>query len=324
MAQIGVVVVDGRGVADPPAGAAAGHLVRHSLLPWVIPWSRAHCAAKGRHVQRPDDRGNRPRRQLARPGARPGVRPGAAGRDGPRQLSRRELPRRPPARAAGRRADRAVAGGRGGDGRRPAQRRALDLPRRPCRLDPGVAAARRARRRARHSRAAAAARYRHEPAGGSRPLPAARPQIDVAQLRRTIACVKATSFVSEIAPDLVPPGERALFMYATPRNYIASILAGENSGSELRALAASRAQRLARRVSALWAAHSDAELAAVAWACEMTALEAAAACDGRPADRLGRLRPHARRHARAAQPSRRTSSASKRPRASSRRSPPGR
>jgi len=91
-----------------------------------------------------------------------------------------------------------------------------------------------------------------------------------------IACVKATSFVSEIAPELVPPGERALFMYATPRNYIASILAGENSGRELRALAPSRTQRLARRVSALWAAHSDAELAAVAWACEMTALEAAA------------------------------------------------
>jgi len=49
-----------------------------------------------------------------------------------------------------------------------------------------------------------------------------------------VACVKATSFVSEIAADLVPPGERALFMYATPRNYVASILAGENSGRELR------------------------------------------------------------------------------------------
>ena len=44
-----------------------------------------------------------------------------------------------------------------------------------------------------------------------------------------IACVKATSFVSEIAHELVPPGERALYMYATPRNYISSILAGENS-----------------------------------------------------------------------------------------------
>jgi hypothetical protein len=91
-----------------------------------------------------------------------------------------------------------------------------------------------------------------------------------------VACVKATSFVSDIASDLVPPGERALLMYATPRNYIGSILAGENSLIELRHLAASRAQRLAPRVSALRAARSDAELAAIAWACEMTALEAAA------------------------------------------------
>ena len=91
-----------------------------------------------------------------------------------------------------------------------------------------------------------------------------------------LACVKATSFVSEIAPELVPPGERALFMYATPRNYIASILAGENSLVELRQLAPSRAQRLSRRVSTIWTAHNDAELAAIAWACEMTGLEAAA------------------------------------------------
>ena len=91
-----------------------------------------------------------------------------------------------------------------------------------------------------------------------------------------VACVKTTSFVSEIAPELVPPGERGLFMYAAPRNYVASILAGENSARELRALAADRAQRLAGRVSAPWTARSDAELAAVAWACEMTALEAAA------------------------------------------------
>jgi hypothetical protein len=91
-----------------------------------------------------------------------------------------------------------------------------------------------------------------------------------------LACIKATSFVSEIAHELVPPGERALFMYATPRNYIASILAGENSLVELRQLAPARAQRLSRRVSAIGAAHNDAELAAIAWACEMTALEAAA------------------------------------------------
>ena len=91
-----------------------------------------------------------------------------------------------------------------------------------------------------------------------------------------LACVKATSFVSEIAHELIPPGERALFIFATPHNYVASILAGENSLVELRQLAPSRAQRLSRRVSAIGAAHSDAELAAIAWACEMTALEAAA------------------------------------------------
>jgi hypothetical protein len=92
-----------------------------------------------------------------------------------------------------------------------------------------------------------------------------------------VACVKATSFASEIAAELVPAGERALFMYATPANYIASILAGENSVQELRMLAPARAERLRRRVSALGPAHDDAQLAAVAWACEMTALEAAAA-----------------------------------------------
>jgi hypothetical protein len=90
------------------------------------------------------------------------------------------------------------------------------------------------------------------------------------------ACVKATSFVSEIAPELVPPGERALFMFARPRNYIASILAGENSVREQRMLAATRAQRLQGRVSAMPTPRNDAELAAVAWACEMTALEASA------------------------------------------------
>jgi hypothetical protein len=90
------------------------------------------------------------------------------------------------------------------------------------------------------------------------------------------ACVKATSFASEIAPDLVPPGERALFMYAAPRNYIAGILAGENSVKELHALADYRGQRLTGRGMTLPAARHDADRAAAAWACEMTALEVAA------------------------------------------------
>ena len=99
-----------------------------------------------------------------------------------------------------------------------------------------------------------------------------------------IACVKATSFASEIAPALVPSGERALFMYATPSNYIASILAGENSVQELRVLAGSRAQRLSDRGIDL-AARNDAELAAAAWAAEMTTLEVAA--EAMPDRRIG-------------------------------------
>ena len=90
------------------------------------------------------------------------------------------------------------------------------------------------------------------------------------------ACVKATSFASEIAADLVPPGERALFMFATPRKYIASILAGENSLKELHALAAVRNQRLQSRDIGFPAPRSDADFAALAWACEMTSLERAA------------------------------------------------
>ena len=91
-----------------------------------------------------------------------------------------------------------------------------------------------------------------------------------------IACVKATSFASEIAPELVPPSERALFMYAKPRNYIASILAGENSVREMHALAASRTKRLANRGISFANPRNHAELAAIAWACEMTSIETAA------------------------------------------------
>ena len=90
------------------------------------------------------------------------------------------------------------------------------------------------------------------------------------------ACVKATSFASEIAPLLVPPGERALFMYASARNYVAGILAGENSVKELHALEAYRRHRLASRGVTLPPPRNDADRAAAAWACEMTALEVAA------------------------------------------------
>ena len=90
-----------------------------------------------------------------------------------------------------------------------------------------------------------------------------------------IALVKATSFVSEIAAELVSPGERALFLTVDPRTYIATILAGPNSRKELQALVEARAQRVAGRVHGLTGS-SAAQLAAAAWACEMTALETAA------------------------------------------------
>lgn len=93
---------------------------------------------------------------------------------------------------------------------------------------------------------------------------------------REFACVKATSFASEIASELVPPGQRALFLYASVRNYVGTILAGENSVRELRFLEDSRMQRLAGRGIALPAARNDAERAAAAWACEMIALHASA------------------------------------------------
>jgi hypothetical protein len=91
-----------------------------------------------------------------------------------------------------------------------------------------------------------------------------------------VACVKATSFASEVAAELVPAGERALIMYAKPRNYVASILAGENSVKELHALSQYRDERLAARGIGVPPPRNDAELAAIAWACEMITLEAAA------------------------------------------------
>jgi hypothetical protein len=87
--------------------------------------------------------------------------------------------------------------------------------------------------------------------------------------------VKATSFTSEIADRLVPPASRALFLYASPRAYIETILGGDASRQELAVLTPSRIARLAGRCPGLIldaARLSEAQKAAVAWACEMTAL----------------------------------------------------
>ena len=90
-----------------------------------------------------------------------------------------------------------------------------------------------------------------------------------------VALVKATSFVSELAPLLAPEAP-ALFLYASPANYVSGILAGENSVKELRSLHEIRSDRLGRRgINLLGYELSDAHRAAAAWACEMTSLEAA-------------------------------------------------
>jgi hypothetical protein len=89
--------------------------------------------------------------------------------------------------------------------------------------------------------------------------------------------IKGTSFVSEYAPLLVEPEAAVLFLHASPENYIAGILAGENSLQELAALNSTRMDRLGSRGIALAGFdRGDAHRAAAAWACEMTSLEAAA------------------------------------------------
>lgn len=120
-----------------------------------------------------------------------------------------------------------------------------------------------------------------------------RPKL-AAALRRLMArrlnpdvavIIKATSFVSEFAPLLVEPRAAALFLYATPENYSAGILAGENSVKELEALQSLRAERLAgRRIRLSGFDRTNAHRAAAAWACEMTSLEAAA--DALPESRI--------------------------------------
>ena len=94
------------------------------------------------------------------------------------------------------------------------------------------------------------------------------------------ANVKATSFTSELADRLVPPGSKTLFLYARPDRYLENILAGENSWQTLQALSPVRLARLQGRCPGLEADSAgmhDGLKAALGWACEMTSLAAAAA-----------------------------------------------
>jgi hypothetical protein len=96
-----------------------------------------------------------------------------------------------------------------------------------------------------------------------------------------LAIIKATSFVSELAPGLMSraAAPKAVMMVVSPESYMATILGGPNSRQEAKILTPSRLSRLHRRIGrAAWnaASLSEGETLALAWACEMSALAQAA------------------------------------------------
>ena len=93
----------------------------------------------------------------------------------------------------------------------------------------------------------------------------------------TTAVVKATSMVSEIASELNGPRGRALFLYVSPSTYLQTILAGGQSQADLQRLSDYYSARAVSQEIALGGpTQGAAEVAALVWACEMTALGAAA------------------------------------------------
>jgi hypothetical protein len=95
------------------------------------------------------------------------------------------------------------------------------------------------------------------------------------------AVIKASSFVSELAAEVLAGPERpmAICVYAHPLAYLRGILAGSNSRLECRQLAPARLERLARRFAGSgWRPEprSEGETVAMSWLCEMSCLQQAA------------------------------------------------
>ncbi len=89
--------------------------------------------------------------------------------------------------------------------------------------------------------------------------------------------VKATSFVSEIAPDFLTlqPSAKAILMFVPPVAYMATILAGPASREETRLNASMRLRRLHRRLgSPIWELSdmSEGDVVAMSWLSEAMAL----------------------------------------------------
>ena len=92
------------------------------------------------------------------------------------------------------------------------------------------------------------------------------------------ALLKATSFASELAAEILnrPSRPKAIFMFVSPENYLATILGAENSPKEAQMLAPLRLQRLQQRLGAsVNSPVSMGELVAMSWASEMAALAGA-------------------------------------------------
>ena len=94
---------------------------------------------------------------------------------------------------------------------------------------------------------------------------------------RQRAVIKATSFVSELAADLVSRASapRAVTMCVSPESYLATILGGPNSRQEAKMLLPGRLRRLHRRIGReAWRPESlsEGETLALGWACETSAL----------------------------------------------------
>jgi hypothetical protein len=99
------------------------------------------------------------------------------------------------------------------------------------------------------------------------------------------ALVKATSYVSELAPELLarPSAPKAVFLSVRPESYFATILAGPNARAEAKGLTAARLKRLHHRLGReVWRLGSfgEGEGLALAWAAEMAALADAAKSAG--------------------------------------------
>jgi hypothetical protein len=97
--------------------------------------------------------------------------------------------------------------------------------------------------------------------------------------------IKATSFVSELAADLLarPAKPKAALLHVKPESYLATILGGPNARQEAKSLAVGRLKRLHARLGReAWhlGSLSEGEALAMSWAAEMSALAAAHAAAG--------------------------------------------